>query len=66
MILTVDRTAKVQNRAAALASSPVVPGMDRDEYPPAVTSQGGIHPAFVGISWRSPRDINGLLCAMIA
>jgi len=41
MVLTVSRSTAVQNRAAALRNSPVVKGLDRDEYPPAVFSEGG-------------------------
>jgi hypothetical protein len=40
-VLDVDRTGAANNRAAATAGYPTQPGTDRDEYPPAATSQGG-------------------------
>jgi hypothetical protein len=47
---------KAQNRAAALQNSPIVSGLDRDEYPPAVTAEGG-----AGVSVRpiDPSDNRG-------
>ncbi len=38
-ILTIDRSGRNQRRADALRNTPVVPGRDRDEYPPTVTAQ---------------------------
>lgn len=40
-ILTVDRTASKANRRASLKGTKTKPNMDRDEYPPAMTKEGG-------------------------
>jgi RHS repeat-associated protein len=40
-VLTVDRPGKSDNRSDAMAGHPAQPGTDRDEYPPAVTREGG-------------------------
>jgi RHS repeat-associated protein len=40
-ILTVDRSNAAQNRAASLQGYATAPGLDRDEYPPAVFAEGG-------------------------
>jgi YD repeat-containing protein len=40
-LLTVDRGGAAARRRAALAGTPSKPGFDRDEYPPALTRQGG-------------------------
>jgi hypothetical protein len=40
-ILTVDRTGADARRAAALSKVPTKKGTDRDEYPPAMFSEGG-------------------------
>jgi len=40
-VLTVDRSGAVQRRAESLRGVPRVRGQDRDEYPPAVFSEGG-------------------------
>ena len=39
--VTIDRGGAAGNRADALRGTPAVPGAHRDEYPPAVTTQGG-------------------------
>jgi RHS repeat-associated protein len=39
--VTIDRAGDAGNRADALRGTPAVPGAHRDEYPPAVTAQGG-------------------------
>jgi len=39
--VTIDRAGAPANRAEALRGTPAVPGAHRDEYPPAVTQQGG-------------------------
>jgi RHS repeat-associated protein len=39
--LTVDRTGAKQNRRDATSGTPKTSGKDRDEYPPAVTQEGG-------------------------
>lgn len=40
-LLHIDRPGTDQNRREALAGIPTKPGYDRDEYPPAVSSEGG-------------------------
>lgn len=40
-ILTVNRSGATDRRADALRGIPTIPGRDRDEYPPAVFSEGG-------------------------
>jgi len=40
-LLTVDRGGATSRRKAALAGTPTKPGFDRDEYPFAITRQGG-------------------------
>jgi filamentous hemagglutinin len=40
-ILTIDRLGADANRAAAIGGLPKVPGMQLDEYPPAMFSEGG-------------------------
>lgn len=40
-LVQAQRSGTVQRRADALRNMPTQPGMDRDEYPPAVTAQGG-------------------------
>jgi len=40
-VLTVQRPGKDDRRAEATAGTPTQPGLDRDEYPPAVTAEGG-------------------------
>jgi RHS repeat-associated protein len=56
MILTVDRSGAAQNRAESLRGFAPVPGLDRDEYPPAMFAEGG-----EGASVRaiSPSDNRG-------
>uniref|UniRef100_UPI0025C36ECD RHS repeat-associated core domain-containing protein n=1 Tax=Acidovorax sp. TaxID=1872122 RepID=UPI0025C36ECD len=55
-ILTIDRGGAKARRPEAMQGNPVVPGQDRDEYPPALTSEGG-----KGASVRpiSPSDNRG-------
>ncbi len=40
-VLTLDRAGATGRRAASLSGFPTRPGMDRDEYPPAVFLEGG-------------------------
>lgn len=40
-ILTVDRAGAAERRKAALQGKKTEPGKDRDEYPPAMTKEGG-------------------------
>jgi len=40
-VLTVERGGAAERRAQATAGVPTQPGTDRDEYPPAVTAEGG-------------------------
>jgi hypothetical protein len=40
--LTIDRAGARQNRRESLSNVPVKAGSDRDEYPPAMTKEGGI------------------------
>ena len=55
-ILTIDRGGAKGRRADAMDGNPVVPGRDRDEYPPAMFREGG-----AGASVRpiSPSDNRG-------
>jgi Deoxyribonuclease NucA/NucB len=48
-LLTVDRDHAVIRRQEALAGIPTKPGVDRDEYPPAMSAEGGgsAHVAYV-------------------
>lgn len=39
--LTVDRVGAAERRKAALKGKKTEPGMDRDEYPPAMSREGG-------------------------
>lgn len=39
--LTIDRAGAAERRRAALKGKEPVKGMDRDEYPPAMTKEGG-------------------------
>jgi RHS repeat-associated protein len=55
-VLTVDRTAAAANRKAALKGTPVVEGLDRDEYPPAMFSEGG---AGASVKAINPSDNRG-------
>ena len=41
--LTVDRSSKIQQRAAALRGVPRITGKDRDEFPPSLFEEGGIN-----------------------
>jgi hypothetical protein len=40
-ILTIDRSGAAARRAEAMRGDSRVRGLDRDEYPPAITSEGG-------------------------
>jgi len=40
-VLTVERAGKAERRAQAMSGRPTQTGTDRDEYPPAVTAEGG-------------------------
>ncbi|CAN7142861.1 NucA/NucB deoxyribonuclease domain-containing protein [Acidovorax sp. LjRoot38] len=40
-VLTLDRGGAKDRRKDAMSGQPVVPGKDRDEYPPALTAEGG-------------------------
>jgi RHS repeat-associated protein len=40
-VLTIDRGGAAGRRADAMRGQPVVPGKDRDEYPPAMFGEGG-------------------------
>lgn len=42
VVLTLDRTGANTRRATALKGIPKVPGMDLDEYPPAMFKEGGL------------------------
>jgi RHS repeat-associated protein len=55
-VLTIDRGGATGRRAEAMQGQPVVPGKDRDEYPPAMFGEGGS-----GASVRpiSPSDNRG-------
>jgi RHS repeat-associated protein len=46
-VLTIDRDGASANRAAAIGGIDKVPGMQLDEYPPAMFSEGGMVRAFV-------------------
>ncbi|MRT12485.1 hypothetical protein GJV07_09305 [Enterobacteriaceae bacterium RIT711] len=39
--LTIDRSGAAQRRRESLKDTPIVAGMDRDEYPPAMFKEGG-------------------------
>jgi hypothetical protein len=55
-ILTLDRSATAENRAAALQTTLPVQGFDRDEYPPAMTKEGGSNSDVVYVN---PSDNRG-------
>ena len=40
-VLTIDRAGAAARRTESMRGNPRVPGLDRDEYPPAMTSEGG-------------------------
>ncbi len=41
-VLTLDRMSTAARRTIALKGIPIIPGMDRDEYPPATFMEGGM------------------------
>jgi hypothetical protein len=55
-VLTIDRTGASQRRGAALKGTSVRPGLDRDEYPPAMFREGG---AGATVRYVSPSDNRG-------
>lgn len=40
-ILTIDRSGAKKRRKASLEGVDTIPGLDRDEYPPAMSAEGG-------------------------
>jgi hypothetical protein len=54
--LTINRAGAAANRRAALEGVPRMPGLDRDEYPPAMFEEGGEGASVRGIS---PGDNRG-------
>jgi hypothetical protein len=54
--LTINRAGAAANRAASLGGTDPIPGLDRDEYPPAMFSEGGEGASVRGIN---PSDNRG-------
>jgi RHS repeat-associated protein len=60
-VLTVNRPGADANRAAATAGHPTQPTTDRDEYPPAVTAEGGAGASVKNIPSSDNRGAGGSL-----
>lgn len=54
--LTIDRKGAVSRRKASLKGIDTVPGLDRDEYPPAMSNEGG---AGASVKLINPSDNRG-------
>ncbi len=54
--LTIDRAGSAANRRASLSGTDRLPGLDRDEYPPAMFEEGGESASVRGVS---PGDNRG-------
>ena len=55
-ILTINRSGAAANRRASLKNEPPTKGLDRDEYPPAMSGEGG---AGASVRSISPKDNRG-------
>ncbi len=55
-VLTIDRAGAAARRRAALKGTPAKAGSDRDEYPPAMTAEGG---AGSSVRYVDPSDNRG-------
>lgn len=65
-VLTYDPPGRPARRRAALAGIPTVPGMDRDEYPPAVFAEGGAGASVRHIPLSDNRSAGGQMAAQLA
>jgi len=65
-VLTYDPVGAPARRRAALAGIPTMPGMDRDEYPPAVFLQGGAGASVRHIPASDNRSAGGQMAAQLA
>lgn len=65
-VLTYDPPGRPARRRAALAGIPTVPGMDRDEYPPAVFAEGGAGASVRHIPLADNRSAGGQMAAQLA
>ena len=64
--ITIDRGPQVDNRRRASTSgTPTSPGMDRDEYPPAISSEGGAGASVRSIPSGDNRSAGGTLGSQI-
>lgn len=65
-ILTYDPPGRSARRRAALSGIPTRPGMDRDEYPPAVFAEGGAGASVRHIPLADNRSAGGQMSAQLA
>ena len=64
-ILTLDRAGVSARRTAALRGIPTIPGMDRDEYPPATFLEGGAGASVRHVPRSDNRSAGGQLRAQL-
>ncbi|MDQ0458477.1 hypothetical protein QO005_004841 [Rhizobium paknamense] len=64
-VLTLDRPGTSTRRTASLRGIPTMPGMDRDEYPPATFAEGGAGSSVRHISRSDNRSAGGQLGAQL-
>ncbi len=64
-VLTLDRLGTDARRSAALSGIPTVPGMHRDEYPPATFAEGGAGASVRSIPARDNESAGGQLRAQM-
>lgn len=64
--LTLDRPGRNARRAASLRGIPTRPGMDRDEYPPAVFAEGGAGASVRHVPSSDNRSAGGQMSAQLA
>lgn len=65
-VLTLDRLGRSARRRASLSGIPTRPGMDRDEYPPAVFVEGGTGASVRYIPSSDNRSAGGQMSAQLA
>ena len=61
--LTIERTGRAARNEAALAGYPIVPGKDRDEYPPAMFAEGGANASVKPIDPHDNRGVGAYIKA---
>lgn len=63
--LTLSRAGRNARRRAALSGIPTIPGLDRDEYPPAVFAEGGAGSSVRHIPIADNRSAGGQMSAQL-